>query len=110
MSAIPCLSYRKALEKLNTDIKPEVNPTFHQNGNSVNGYSSNQNSNGVEDFTSNSNSNPENNAVNASLSLPCAKIETAQENLASQSLSPEQLREYCSNLFKFKVIKVMRFK
>ncbi|XP_026468757.1 microprocessor complex subunit DGCR8 [Ctenocephalides felis] len=110
LSAIPCLSYRKALEKLNTDIKPEVNPTFHQNGNSVNGYSSNQNSNGVEDFTSNSNSNPENNAVNASLSLPCAKIETAQENLASQSLSPEQLREYCSNLFKFKVIKVMRFK
>lgn len=107
MSGIPCLSYRKALEKLNNDIKSEKYST-HCNGNSINGELSNH-VNGIID-TNGLNTNSDNRLVNGQLSLPCAKIETAQENLASQSLSPEQLREYCSKLFKFKVIKVMRFK
>lgn len=42
--------------------------------------------------------------------LPNAKIETVKENIALQNLSPEQLREYCQSLFKFKTIQVMRFK
>lgn len=43
-------------------------------------------------------------------SLPNAKIETIQENRATQSLDGEQLRNYCQTLFRFKSIKVMRFK
>ena len=42
-------------------------------------------------------------------SLPSAKIETIQENRAAHSLDSEQLRDYCQSLFRFKVIKVMRF-
>ncbi|XP_011304716.1 microprocessor complex subunit DGCR8 [Fopius arisanus] len=41
--------------------------------------------------------------------LPSAKIETIQENLAAHSLDSEQLRNYCQNIFRFKAIKVMRF-
>lgn len=41
--------------------------------------------------------------------LPSAKIETIQENRVAHSLDSEQLREYCSSLFRFKSIKVMRF-
>lgn len=43
-------------------------------------------------------------------SLPNAKIETIQENRANQSLDGENLRNYCQSLFRFKSIKVMRFK
>ncbi|XP_003424309.3 microprocessor complex subunit DGCR8 [Nasonia vitripennis] len=43
-------------------------------------------------------------------SLPNAKIETIQENRATQSLDGENLRNYCQSLFRFKSIKVMRFK
>lgn len=40
------------------------------------------------------------------LNLPNARIETVQENLETHSLTPDQLRDYCENLFKFKTIKV----
>ncbi|KAJ8675683.1 hypothetical protein QAD02_011469 [Eretmocerus hayati] len=43
-------------------------------------------------------------------SLPNAKIETVQENRASNSVDGEALRSYCQSLFQFKSIKVMRFK
>ncbi|KAF5290062.1 hypothetical protein FQA39_LY14843 [Lamprigera yunnana] len=39
-----------------------------------------------------------------------ARIETAQENVQSQNLSPLQLQQYCEKLFHFRNIKVMRFK
>ena len=42
--------------------------------------------------------------------IPCAKIETAKENTENRSLSSEQVRDYCSKLFEFKTLKVMRFK
>lgn len=42
--------------------------------------------------------------------MPSARIETAQENKAAQSLNAFQIREYCRRLFRFKTIKVMRFK
>ncbi|XP_044012013.1 microprocessor complex subunit DGCR8 isoform X2 [Aphidius gifuensis] len=47
--------------------------------------------------------------VTDTCTLPSAKIETIQENLAAHSLDSEQLREYCQTLFRFKSIKVMRF-
>lgn len=42
--------------------------------------------------------------------LPNARIETIKENIESQNLKPEQVKEYCEKLFQFKTIKVMRFK
>lgn len=42
--------------------------------------------------------------------LPSARIETVKENIESQSLKPDQVKEYCEKLFQFKTIKVMRFK
>ncbi|CAG9861561.1 unnamed protein product [Phyllotreta striolata] len=42
--------------------------------------------------------------------FPNAKIETVQENIEMQNLSPEQVREYCEKLFKFQTMKVLRFK
>lgn len=38
-----------------------------------------------------------------------AKIETVKENLQEQSLTIQQINEYCKNLFVFKNIRVMRF-
>lgn len=38
-----------------------------------------------------------------------AKIETVKENLKEQSLTVQQINEYCTNLFVFKNIRVMRF-
>lgn len=42
--------------------------------------------------------------------LPNAKIETVQENIEMQNLTPEGLREYCEKLFEFQTINVLRFK
>ncbi|KAL3289749.1 hypothetical protein HHI36_023146 [Cryptolaemus montrouzieri] len=68
LSAVPCLSYKRALNKEVNQVQSEAKD------------------------------------------LPNATIETVKENIASQNLSPEQLREYCQSLFKFKTIQVMRFK
>merc|ERR1712136_453181 len=35
--------------------------------------------------------------------IPCARIESVQENQVAHSLNAVQLREYCSKLFHFKV-------
>lgn len=42
--------------------------------------------------------------------LPIAKVATAKENHSMHSISPEELREYCKSVFKFKVVKCKRFK
>ncbi|XP_058788955.1 microprocessor complex subunit DGCR8-like [Phymastichus coffea] len=42
--------------------------------------------------------------------LPSAKVETIQEHRATQSIDGENLRNYCQALFRFKTIKVLRFK
>lgn len=39
-----------------------------------------------------------------------AKIETVKENLMQQSLTSQQLYDYCKSLFLFKTVRVMRFK
>lgn len=43
-------------------------------------------------------------------SFKVAKIETVKENLEAQSLTVEQIADYCKSLFIFKKIRVMRFK
>lgn len=42
--------------------------------------------------------------------LGTAKIETVTENTKAQSLTPQQINEYCKQLFIFKKLRVMRFK
>lgn len=73
VNSIPCLSYKRALEK-EKDKKTDV----ETNGDC--------------------------------LFLPNAKIETVQENLQNQNLTPLQLRTYCEKIFKFQTLKVLRFK
>nr|CAG4634740.1 EOG090X04U5 [Alona affinis] len=42
--------------------------------------------------------------------IPCARIESVQENQVAHSLNGVQLRDYCSKLFRFKTVRLMRFK
>ncbi|XP_054747837.1 microprocessor complex subunit DGCR8 isoform X1 [Anastrepha obliqua] len=42
--------------------------------------------------------------------VPPAKIVTVTENTQNESLTPEKLNQYCTKLFKFKVIRVLRFR
>ncbi|XP_050539800.1 microprocessor complex subunit DGCR8-like [Daktulosphaira vitifoliae] len=55
----------------------------------------------------NTNSNSENPTSKiGDMIIPNAKVETAQENIVKESLSHEELREYCQSLFRFKKVKL----
>lgn len=82
------MSYRKALEK-----DKEISESL-ENGNPEN---------------SNTESTDQNNE-DKQLSFPNTKIETVSENIQAQSLTTDQINEYCTKLFHFKQIRVMRFK
>ncbi|KAG5896013.1 hypothetical protein JTB14_007578 [Gonioctena quinquepunctata] len=79
LNAVPCLSYRRALDKEKEKSIEEAN----ENGNDIT----------ISDQR-----------------FPNAKIETVQENIETQSLSPEKVREYCQKIFEFQSLKVLRFK
>nr|CAD7434076.1 unnamed protein product [Timema monikensis] len=83
LSAIPCLQYRRALqEKEALEEKKPISATeTAENGDCAN-----------------------------SPVLPSARIETAQENQAQQSLDANSVQEYCRRLFRFKDIEVLRFR
>lgn len=89
LSAIPCLNYRKALEEESSLAKDMQNSTKAENG----------------DLATESHTNE-----SKTLSLPNARIETVVENEEAKSLTSEQVQDYCNNLFKFRTIRVMRFK
>lgn len=82
ISAVPCLHYRKAKEREEQKIEEQRNP---------------------------SPADAETNA-GAVAEIPCARIESVQENQAAHSLNGIQLRAYCSTLFTFKTVRLMRFK
>lgn len=165
ITAIPCLSYRRALEKealLRASLAgaPNTNGESQSQGQDVsvasnetiNTDQTSENSNGIASDnavvetnghaeeksvvevageastdgaegkdTANSNDTPETTAPavpNADPPRPTkplpgilgtAKIETVTENAKAQSLSPQQINEYCKNLFVFKKLRVMRF-
>jgi len=88
ISAIPCLHYSKALDK---DKDEE------QQSNDLATSSAAQEGGGAA-------------AAAAATDIPCARIESVQENQAAHSLNGIQLREYCSKLFHFKTVRLMRFK
>lgn len=41
---------------------------------------------------------------------PDPKIQTAENCIQSQNVAPLQLNDYCKKLFKFKQVKIMKFK
>lgn len=89
ISAIPCLSYRKALDKeelLNDTLRSEA----------------------AQRLETPSVATEPNEAQ--SIIATKAVIETAKENLKNESLAPKQVTDYCRKLFRFKEIRVMRFK
>ena len=81
ISAVPCLHYRRAKEKDEQKAKEQLQAAQEV---------------------------LEGNA--AAPDIPCARIESVQENQAAHSLNGVQLREYCAKLFHFKTVRLMRFK
>lgn len=89
LSAIPCLNYRKALEE-ETRLREDI-----QKATEIKQEISEEKPETIE---------------NKALSLPNARIETVTENEKAKSLTSAQVQEYCKKLFKFRTIRVMRFK
>ncbi|XP_062563002.1 microprocessor complex subunit DGCR8 [Armigeres subalbatus] len=120
LSAIPCLNYKKALEK-----EDELRKEIEENAAAAEEAKNNANSNDKENQDSEKQMhNPQLSKMIASSTtlveaqanakmLPLkvtARIETVNENLKAQSLTADVFQEYCKKLFRFKTIRVMRFK
>ncbi|XP_049532588.1 microprocessor complex subunit DGCR8 [Anopheles darlingi] len=132
LSAIPCLNYRKALEK-EDELKKELAAATAARAAATltNGA---ENGESQEEGTAEEGDGvpkEQKTLHNAQLSkmiagatsvaeaqanaklLPLkvsAKIETVTENLKAQSLSADAVVEYCKQLFHFKTVRVLRFK
>lgn len=121
ISSIPCLSYRKAVDREKElmeqqrllNEKQEVALALAAAVEKINAESNEENrkkSNGLSALLNlNKNDTP---AANQIMPIPTciAKVETVSENLKAHSLNPQQFTEYCKKLFRFKTIRVMRFK
>lgn len=131
MSAIPCLSYKRALvEERKLRESAEQGSMEISNGNEnqqitelpkqssgcpyANGQSSNVEETAIVPSTDLMDDKSEEKPPPAKKprileAFSNAKIETVKENLKEQSLTVQQINEYCNNLFIFKNIRVMRF-
>lgn len=118
ISSIPCLNYRKALDKEKELIekqrllKEQQEAAAAINAEQLNGEANvGKPSNGLSALL-NLNKNDAAAAAKPLLPIPTciAKVETVSENMKAHSLTPPQFTEYCKKLFKFKTIRVMRFK
>ncbi|KAE8748000.1 DGCR8 [Frankliniella occidentalis] len=122
MSAVPCLQYRKALDKEKCGVQKYIRSENTALGNQ-NNESERSSFEGREtkvdcasDGKTSANLDKEEEAAKSqeqssnSAPLPAARIETARENAEAINLSHVELREYCQRLFRFKTIEVMRFK
>lgn len=121
LSAIPCLNYRKALEK-----EDELRREIEANAAAAEAEALARSSSAAGDSTLQERQmhNPQLSKMIASATtqaeaqanakmLPLkvtAKIETVDENLKAQSLTADAFQQYCKKLFRFKTIRVMRFK
>lgn len=120
ISAIPCLSYRKALDKEKELIEQQKLLQELQEAAlaaAVIADQTNGDSNDVKPLNGlsallNLNKSDATAATKAPLPIPTciAKVETVSENMKAHSLTPPQFTEYCKKLFRFKTIRVMRFK
>jgi microprocessor complex subunit DGCR8 len=120
ISSIPCLNYRKAIDKEKELIEQqrllkeqqEAAAAAAINAEQTNGELSEEKpSNGLSALL-NLNKNDATVAAKPQMPIPTciAKVETVSENMKAHSLTPPQFTEYCKKLFNFKTIRVMRFK
>lgn len=82
LSAVPCLQYRRELEK----IKEKQEQAAENAANSASNTAGNESIGAV------------------------AKVETLKDNLIQQSLDPQAFHEYCQKLFQFKQVIIRKFK
>ncbi|KAH8306368.1 hypothetical protein KR018_009303 [Drosophila ironensis] len=118
LGAIPCLNYRRALDEeseaeeqkqTNTPaagVCPFSGGTTSTETPPEEGESMQVESTENSLATSDSKSQPD----PLTALMPAAKIVTVNENTQKESVTPEQLNSYCQKLFKFKVIRVLRFR
>lgn len=147
ITAIPCLNYRRALDKEATqtlttetaDATEEASNRDDENSqsNDVSDVVTNGDSQSVHNDETDISSSPVNDENASDVNEPTddaatlapgsnkeptaqpintlpgilgtAKIETVTENTKAQSLTPQQINEYCKNLFIFRKLRVMRF-
>ncbi|XP_017007767.3 microprocessor complex subunit DGCR8 [Drosophila takahashii] len=100
LGAVPCLNYRRALEEESSEQSPPAAVAVCP----ITGAAPPAEPMDVE--------GKENNEASEGLTalMPAAKIVTVNENTQKESITPEQLNSYCQKLFKFKVIRVLRFR
>ncbi|XP_058452426.1 microprocessor complex subunit DGCR8 [Malaya genurostris] len=120
LSAIPCLNYRKALEK-EDELRKEIEANAAAAAEEAEKCTANEQNPQPQEKQMH---NPQLSKMIASTTttaeaqanakmLPLkvtARIETVNDNLKAHSLTADSFQEYCKKLFKFKTIRVMRFK
>ncbi|XP_062122954.1 microprocessor complex subunit DGCR8 [Drosophila sulfurigaster albostrigata] len=136
VGAIPCLNYRRALdeeteaeqqqqqatdkptaesteETASADAAPPVAVCpFKPATQSETEPQTEQQPMEITENTDNTNSKPKSDDGNETPQalIPAAKIVTVNENTQLESVTPDQLNTYCKKLFKFKMIRVLRFR
>jgi len=112
LGAIPCLNYRRALEEESeveqqkTDGAPPVAVCPMAGASALPAEA--MDVEGKENNEGSTDSKTQPDGITAL--MPAAKIVTVNENTQKESITPEQLNTYCQKLFKFKVIRVLRFR
>lgn len=115
ISAIPCLNYQKAMEKEvelmeQQRVLQEQHDIEAANKLRTEAEAIEQPSVGLSALL-NLNKPDAPMATKAHLPpIPNAKVETVSEFLKEHSLAPDEFTEYCKKKFRFKTIRVMRFK
>ena len=121
LGSIPCLNYRKAKEEeeslrskmeshgeeIDADVINKENCTNEDNiDKNVENKTAKKESTGcpMNSKESNKNSKP-----TVSAKFPMAKISSLGETKKAKSLSPDEFKNYCSNLFEFREVKMKSF-
>ncbi|XP_017073380.1 microprocessor complex subunit DGCR8 [Drosophila eugracilis] len=110
LGAVPCLNYRRALEEESEaeqqkkDAPAAVCPVTGAAAPPVEPMDCEGKENNA------GSSDPKSQPEGLTALMPAAKIVTVNENTQKESITPEQLNTYCQKLFKFKVIRVLRFR
>ena len=122
LGSIPCLNYRKAKEeeenlrsKMGLDASNSNEQGMGSNENPLMTANSENGGNGkkleIENKGCPFNSKSSNESSKHSLSakFPMAKISSLKETKKTKSLSPEEFKNYCANLFEFRDVKMKSF-
>ncbi|KAH8276157.1 hypothetical protein KR026_002371 [Drosophila bipectinata] len=117
LGAIPCLNYRRALDE-ESEAEQQKQAAAPATGVCPFSGATSDTAQPPEgepmqvEGKENTEANPDPQAQPDALTalMPGAKIVTVNENTQKESVTPEQLNSYCQSLFKFKVIRVLRFR